>query len=125
MRQKIAALESRLAALTPRSVSQKPTLEDGDSIGDVLVYCSGNMAVMRKWNKPLDDDAISWLPGNLAKLLPEDVETAEDKGSAEWDALWEAGIKDGSISRCLYDIWRGLSAHVKTNLDTSRREEPR
>lgn len=92
VRDRVKTLESRIAALTPRPVSVKPTREDTDPEGEVLLlYRDGALWYVstrdrRQWDEQELGDAF-WLPGNLAKLMPE--APAVDKERAEFEAWWK------------------------------------
>ena len=86
-RGRLAAAEQKLALLTPRPVSVRPTKEDGDLHGKVVVFTNnGAVSSQEIKNVPhLPKAWTHWLPGNLAKLCPELLPKPEDKERAEFD----------------------------------------
>lgn len=106
---RITELESRLAALTPRPVSVKPTREDADTNGDVILFDpSAGDFTYAEWDSKFPATITHWLPGKLARFAPELMPKPEDKERAEFETAWEQGLKSVTKDPKSYafEVWQ-------------------
>lgn len=93
LKTKLADVEKRVAELDWRSVSVKPTKEDGDADGYVRVT-NGKT----EWGAPFDDltwngECTHWMP-----FIPLPVPTPEEKSRAEFEEAWRQFPNKNNLS---------------------------
>jgi len=113
----MAKTESRCAFLTPRPVSQKPTKEESDPSGSVIVFTHDGLAFDVPWQRldgEICQNAAYWLPGNLSRLCPELMPKPEDKERSEFErqcAQFDVSFEHqdnsytDSRAQVLFEVW--------------------
>lgn len=95
-----------------RLPSEKPTREDGDADGDVMIFFNDGIAA-RPWNMNMGRNALAWLPGRLPDgILPREP-SQEEKWRKEFSEWWtNTGHTDhnGLIADA---AWQGFLAAKK------------
>lgn len=98
-----------------RLPSEKPTMEDGDKDGYVLVFWDNGQTTLRLWSIRFESAIIAWLPGRL----PEGILPREPSQEEKWRAEFEAKFTDCNLwkqpdGKYAYPItkaaWRGFLA---------------
>lgn len=80
-----------------RLPSEKPTKEDGDFDGDIMIFFGDGIAA-RPWNMNMGRTVIAWLPGRLPEGLLPKPPTQEELWRKEFD-IW--------VNSCPYDLGKG------------------
>lgn len=97
-----------------RLPSEKPTREDGDKSGDIVVfYKSGRVSGAYSWGTPFDvgtGEVVAWLPGRLPDgILPREP-SQEERWRAEFEEKFNSKYPDGSYKEA---AWQGFLAAAK------------
>ena len=91
-----------------RLPSEKPTEEDADAEGDILVFKNNGTVVLMRWHAYFVPQYVAWLPGRLPEgLLPKEP-TQEELWRKEFKAIFPeiAGVTE-------INMWTGFLAAKK------------
>ena len=111
---KLAAAKKRLGELEWKPVSVKPTREDADVNGWVVVLRKNGSTAHHKWDWAFPFDVIQWCPTALPP-----APTAEDIELAEFEKLaksknWNVEKLDGEFitpnTRMAFEAWQARAA---------------
>ncbi len=111
----VMELESRIAAISPRPISQKPTEAEMSPAGQVLMLDKNNYAYLcsgRNWDD-IHNSWVCWIPLNLAKLCPYLVTKPEDKERALFDCWYASDDKYARAARAVGNtelVWQTWQA---------------
>jgi hypothetical protein len=93
--------------------SEKPTREDGDDNGDIVVFCTHGEFEPRQWKSGFGEGDVAWLPGRTPDgILPREP-SQEEKWQREFSEWWtKTGHTDhnGLIADA---AWQGFLAAKK------------
>lgn len=103
-----------------RPVTEKPTPEDADWSGSIIVYKQGNGFINHAWHQEFPSGSLCWIPGSLpshliAHLIPK-PETAEERMRREFEEWaknngydtdsFPAGDYQAPDTQCAWDGWQ-------------------
>jgi hypothetical protein len=98
--------------------SEKPTREDADKDGYVIVFRNNGIFVYQIWSSGFEDYTVAWLPGRLPDgILPREP-TQEEKWRAEFEECFPdfdlTKQENGEYLRAhAATAWRGFLAAKK------------
>lgn len=93
-----------------RLPSDKPTREDGDKDGYVLVFWDNGQTTLRLWSIRFESAIIAWLPGRLPDgILPREP-SQEERLRTEFEEKFNSKYPDGSYKEA---AWQGFLAAKK------------
>ena len=104
-----------------RLPSEKPTKEDGDANGDIILFESHGRFAYDPWYSSFSEDVIAWLPGRLPEGLLPKPPTQEDLWRKEFEErmaeLYGMERRDGNpdvySSHYTQAAWDGFLAAKK------------
>jgi hypothetical protein len=91
-----------------RPPSEKPTMEDADEGGDIVVFCAYGEFEPRKWESGFSEGDVAWLPGRL----PEGILPREPTQEEKWQAEFEECFPDFDLTK--QENGEYLHAHAAT-----------
>jgi hypothetical protein len=99
--------------------SEKPTREDADKSGDIIIFESHGVFAYCSWDDDLSNDVLAWLPGRLPEgILPREP-SQEEKWREEFTKQMASSFDvkqngDGSFAHRFTDAaWQGFLAAKK------------
>jgi hypothetical protein len=103
-------MSNKYPTIQLRTPSEKPTREDGDTDGYVLVFWDNGQTTLRLWSIRFESAIIAWLPGRLPEgILPREP-TQEERWRAEFEEKFNSKYPDGSYKEA---AWQGFLAAKK------------
>lgn len=78
-----------------RLPSEKPTKEDADKMGDIILFEEGGTFAYDPWHLSFSKEVIAWLPGRLPEGFLPKPPTQEELWRKEFEEWWN---KEGNYS---------------------------